>query len=283
MEYITPDMTVTKINYYLKHYRDVTFKAGEYHMNKCMILYSDTNVICEDGVTFIREHIGRMLQSYNSPTTIQYRGVANVSWTGGHFIANSRIEKANVLTFFHCSNITLKNITVEGCIGYHSLEINASKNVDVLDCRFINQKPMSYEKFREAIQLDFANYDGLKISGADSTSSCYDGTHCQNVLIQNCIFEDVPNGVGTHTVSQKESYHKNITIDNCMFTNVTYTDIKLYGMSGVTITKNKCNTILLGRLKKAHANKGGKVDLDNYRKNEDITIDVNGGAKINIE
>lgn len=269
---ITSSMTMAQINTALKNNREVIFKAGTYTISKCMTLYSNSKVICEDGVVFKRNCTGRMLQTEVVGTVTKYNGTHDSSWTGGKFIANTNSNAANVIVLFHANNITLSNISIDGCVGLHSLEINSSKSVKVKKCTFTNQTSKPKEEFREAIQIDYANKDGLSFSGIAGSSACYDGTYCNDITISNCTFNNVPNGIGTHAVSEKEDYASGITISNCTFTNVKYFNIRFVGFKDTTI-KNCGNTkIKLSKLTTGHKLAGGKVSIPE-RGNKNITID----------
>ena len=271
MASVRPSMTATQINKYLKNYREITFKAGTYNLKKPLVLYSNTKIICEPNVILKRDHSGRMMQVNVSPSTTKYNGAHDISWTGGKFVANTNSNAAIVIVVVHSKNITFDNVTVDGCVGLHSFEINSSKNVKITNCTIMNQTSREGENHKEAIQIDFCFKGGLGLEGATEKSPCYDDTHCQNITISDCKFINCPNGIGTHTVSYEEEYHTNIDIRNCTFTNIEKNAIRLLGMSKVTIT-DCVGKIVIDKAKKAHRSVGGKVTLDNYRYNNDVTI-----------
>lgn len=270
MKEITPNMSTKEINAALKKYRKIQFKKGTYKLVAPLVLYSSTTVQCEKEVVFDRKHEGRMLELYVTPDTTKYKGVHDVEWSGGTFFANTNSAAANVISFFHGKNIRLEDVRIWGCQGYHSIEINACKNVHILSCSCEHQTAKDGGEFREAIQIDFASYDGLKIKNAKSNAPCYDGTHCCDIVIIGCEIKDCPNGIGTHTVSVDDTYHKGIKITGCTFSSIFGNDIQLFGMKDVDIN---CGTkILVGRKAKAHRNDGGKVDLEIPRTNKNVVI-----------
>lgn len=272
MATIKPDFTVDKINEYFKKYRNITFKKGTYNITKMMTIPSNTTVICEDGVIFKRSCRYQMLEMEASNTVKGYAGTHDVSWTGGTFLASTREEDAIVIVIYHCKNITFKNITVDGCRGYHSIECNSSENVVIDNCIFKNQTAIAGADYREAVQIDFAYQLGYPYRGGEPSAASNDGTHCHNIQITNCTFENVPNGIGTHTVYELEKYHENITISNCTFKNVQNYGIQLYGMKNVTIIN--CPTASIGVLEKTKGHKltGEKVKLKKTRYNQNIII-----------
>ena len=273
---IKPGTSTKNINTILKNNKSIVFEPGVYNVTSTMIFYSNTTIKCKPGVIFKRQFGGRMLQPYIDINIGKYGGVHNVKWIGGKFIANTNSSQANVIILYHCNNIELNDIEVEGCIGLHSLEINSSKNVNVVNCKFYNQTANEGETFREAIQIDFAYREGLKINSAPLGSPCYDATHCNNITIKGCIFDNCPNGIGTHSIYEDYTkYHEKITIEDCKFTNIfCKAAIKLLAMKKVTI-KNctpECK-IIINKLKTAHNLSGKKVKMEEYKYNYDIVID----------
>lgn len=272
MATIKPSFSVDKINEYFKKYKNITFKAGTYNISKMMTVFSNTTVTCEPGTIFRRSCQYQMLEMAASEEVKGYAGTHDVSWTGGTFLANTREDNAIVIVLYHCKNITLKNITVDGCRGYHSIECNSSQNVIIDNCVFKNQTALADGGYREAIQIDFAYQLGYPYRGSVGAPA-NDGTHCKDIFITNCTFENCPNGIGTHTVYEIEKYHENINISNCTFKNIQVWGIQLYGMKNVNITN--CPTATVGVLKKTKGHKlnGDKVKLSKPRGNENIIID----------
>lgn len=274
MATVNSSMTTKKINKVLKENRSVTFKSGTYNIDTSLIVYSDTVVKCEKDVVFQRQFKGRMVQMFVEPTTTKYAGTHDVKWSGGTFKANTHEGNANVFVMFHCKNIDVSGVTIDGCRGLHSIEVNASSNVNIKDCKILNQTSKPKETFREAIQIDFANKDGLSISGAADNAKCYDGTHCKDVSISGCTISNCPNGIGTHTVGlDGTKFHTGISISNCRFNNINKYAIKILGMDGVTVSNCLGGKFIVNKIKTAHLLAGGKVDLPDYRYNSNVTID----------
>lgn len=272
---ITPNLSTAKINKALKENRYVEFETGVYDLTKPLIVYSNTDIVCQPGVVFKRRHKGRMMQLYVTPDTKAYNGTHDVTWTGGTFVADTNSANANVITLFHGKNIRFKDLHISGCRGLHSIEVNACRNVVIDNCFIAEQTSKDKDTFREAIQIDFANKDGLSISGADGNSPCYDGTHCRNITIHNCTFFNCPNGIGTHTVSEKEKYHTNIMIKDCKFDEVHFKDIQLCGVDVCTIDSDAIDSsayVWLLAKNVCHLNSGGKKKLEEPRRNKAVHV-----------
>ena len=174
MTIITPNLTTKQINKALEKGGEFVFESGEYTLTECLVLHSNTDVVCGEGVSFIRAHKGRMLQLHVTPDTKGYSGTHDVAWKNGKFFAGTRNENANVISLFHGKNIDFRSVAVVNCRGMHSIEVNACKSVVLFNCIIRDQTSKGKDTFREAIQIDFANYDGLKVKGAKPDSPCYD-------------------------------------------------------------------------------------------------------------
>lgn len=269
MATIKPTMTTAKINEYLKKYKNITFNPGIYDLTASLIVYSECKITCKEGAIFTRKHKDYMVKMYNSKDITEYNGCHDTTWKGGLFIADTDPSNCNIFNFAHNKNITLDGIIMEGCIGYHTIELNSSSDITIKNCTI---KRQTGESYREGIQIDFAYKGGVGVVGrADPHDPCYDYTHCKNITISNCIFEDCQNGIGTHVVSDKELYHENITIKNCTFTNIAKNGIQLLGMKNVTI--KGCDTkVLVNKKKEGYDLDSNKVKLKEYRCCENISI-----------
>lgn len=272
MATIRPSFSVDKINQYFKKYRNITFKAGTYNITKMMTVQSNTKITCEPGVLFKRACRYQMLEMAASEDVTEYNGTHDVTWTGGVFQADTVADDAIVIVLYHCKDITLRGITVDGCRGYHSIECNSSSDVLIEDCIFMDQSAIPGADYREAIQIDFAYQLGYPYRGSVNAPA-NDGTHCRNITIENCAFCEVPNGIGTHTVYEKEKYHENIMINNCRFFNIPGYSIQLLSMKNVAICKCSNASISVQKRNKGYNLQGDKVKLAKTRYNVDVQID----------
>ena len=273
MATIKPTMTTEQINKYLKKYRDITFKKGTYNLSNVLKIYSDTTITCEDGVVFRRCHTLRLMEFVYSAKTTKYNGTHDVKWKGGTFIANITKPGSIGIAMCHAKNIVFDGITFAGCNGAHCIEINSSKDVSILNSTFKDHFPENGKLTKEVIQLDFANLDGFAISNATGNEAFYDGTHCFNILVDNCVFDNCVSGVGTHTISDLEKYHTDISIMNCKFTNMQVAGIKVLGMKDVVISNCEADVIQINKHQTAHKASGGKVKLPEVRYNINVKID----------
>ena len=270
-----------KINKLFKEGGAFLFSKGTYDLDKTLVLYSDTIVTCEEGAVFNRKHGGKMLMTHVDKDTTGYNGVHNVQWTGGAFNAGTNESAAIVIVICHSKGIVFDSVTIKGCVNLHSIEINSSQKITIQNCDISDQTFKIGEEHKEAIQIDYAYKGGLSIKGATADSPCYDDTHCNDISIIKCGFTNVPNGIGTHVVSENETYHENIWIDTCNFSNIKGNAIRLLGMKDVSIVNCIGGNIFIDTAYKAHTNHG-KVKIPT-RYNKKIAIDVATRMAIKVE
>ena len=155
-----------------------------------------------------------------------YNGTKNVIIDG--IVFDGQNEDTQALTLVglaHAENITITNCIFKNLHIWHMLEINGSKDIFVNKCRFENYG-LSGTQSTEAIQID---------SMTDSTvfpwGGIYDNTTCDNVTIENCVFENIGkpleagNGlikaIGNHTFKVGVTHNKIKIIGN-RFENVAW-------------------------------------------------------------
>lgn len=262
MTQIDSTMSTKKINSLLKQGGYFVFEKGVYKLTAPLVVYSDTHIEFGDA-ELQRHHSGRMLITKATKQTTKYNGVSNLQIVGGKFVADKNNANANVITLFHAKSVEICGAEIIGCRGLHSIEINACKDVLIKGCSIHGQSSRSGEDYREAIQIDFASYDGLKWDGAEPTSKCYDGTHCKTITITSNLIYDCPMGIGTHTVSEEDKYHTDV-----MIVGVCHTDVRIEGMKDVQV--ENCSKVLVKTMKTAHKLSGGKVSIS-PRHNKNVT------------
>ena len=116
----------------------------------------------------------------------------------------------NGISFTHCEDIVIKQVTVLNTAVYHAIEYNACRRSKILNCTLMGFKRGNADK--EAIQLDVA----LKNSG----NKAWDGAVCHDIEISGCICKASerlpahPIFVGSHTTYENNYYTGIIVKDN---------------------------------------------------------------------
>ena len=197
----------------------IVFEAGTYKPTKTFMLYSNTNVVMQHGAVFQRTTRIPIFQTYVTADTTGYNGQHDITIHGGTISSDSCKSFGNLFNVIHAKNVTIQEFTFEDIPGSHAIEINASKNIHVINCTFRGYYPNKDGAYREAIQIDFANYTALGYE-KNKNAKCYDLTHCEDIFIQGCSFvpstanQAPTNAIGTHTVTTGDKCHSNIQIVN---------------------------------------------------------------------
>ena len=151
-----------------------------------------------------------------------YNGTKNVIIDGITFDGqNEDTSPLTIIGLSHAQNITITNCTFKNLHIWHMIEINASKNIIVNNCRFENYG-LSGTQCTEAVQID-AMIDNTVFPWGGS----YDNTPCDNVTIENCVFENIGDvnsnvkAIGNHTF-KKGVTHDKIKIIGNKFENVAW-------------------------------------------------------------
>lgn len=276
---ITPNMTTKSINNVLALGGKITFAAGTYNLSDTLILTSNSDIKCDGNVVFNKKTSKPMMMTKVTKNTTVFKGAHDITWEGGKFVGDTNSATSNMILLFHAKNVSFVGCTFTGCVGLHFVEINGCKGIKILNCNFSNHKTKSGKEHKESIQIDFANYDGVLYG--DAGAKYYDGTHCRDIVIYDCHFNNCRNGIGTHTVTYEDKHHKGITIDYCKMDGCKLggMGIKLLNMRDVTVSnctiENFDNGIYIYKSATGHLNHGGTTKLDSPKMCENITLTNN--------
>lgn len=175
-----------------------------------------------------------------------FNGHSNIRIEGGVWDANASdgvtgtvVGLVNAFTLGHNNNVTFQDVTVKNVSCAHGIDITASRNVRILNCRFLGFTDNTVDHsrdFSEAIQLDAA----LSTSGA---VLAFDNTVTQDVLVHGCYFGSSerlgPFGraVGSHT-SVSGDYYDNIQVIGCRIEGARQEAIRPYAWRRAIIDGN---------------------------------------------
>ena len=225
------------------------FPKGTYNLSKIITIKSNTTIMAHPDALFIRKQSSTMFQTEHTETTLNYNGGSNISFLGGKYKHNGNTSGSNVFSLFHAKDVTFNGVTILDTVKAHSLDIIGCKNVRVLNCNFRGHIIDTSNTYREMIQIDSAHAKGYPIY-SDTSLAVYDGTPCEDILIQNCIFEKSDSNeapacaIGQHTQIAQKSRHKNIVIKNNILNGVVASSgdygagIRLMQMEDVIVADN---------------------------------------------
>jgi len=228
----------------------ITLKKGTYQLPISVQVPSNVTFIFEDGVVINKtRNTGTTRVKSNTPlfqmiapskyskkgAVGNYNGTKNVKFIGkGNVVFNMNyVEPGCAIIMAQNQKMTFSGITFKN-LAAHAFELDASKNVVIEDCSFLNMR--SNNKTTEAINLDTPD---KKTGGFSFAWSKFDKKPNVNVTIQNCTFKNFNRGIGTHKYSQnngKDMMHTNIRILNNKFTNMKGTEGCVVAMNWKNVT-----------------------------------------------
>ncbi|MEC4016106.1 right-handed parallel beta-helix repeat-containing protein [Streptomyces sp. H27-D2] len=140
----------------------------------------------------------------------------------------------------HGYNILVRDTEIRDVPGYHAIEVNSSKDVRVIGCRFRGYVDPGGRDFSEAIQPDLAK--GSSYFGAFGP---YDHTPCEDLLISGCYFGPSgtvgtvawPRGIGSHSATITK-WHRRVRVIGCSFEGMTQYAMTAYNYEDVTFEAN---------------------------------------------
>ena len=221
----------------------VYIPAGTYLLRTRLTVYSNTWIYCEEGTVFKRCTPNGPLLCSASAQVGGYDDTRNIIIEGGTWDGNTDEYRNLVgfsnIRFAHCNNILFKNMNIINNQGGHHLEIGGAKDITIEGCSFSGYFDY-FGNNKEAIQLDTMNSESIFVGYAP-----YDDTSCENVIIRNNSFSDIPRGLGSHSATVGV-YYRNITIENNTFTNMSHITMIMYNYKNCTIRNNVINGCVSG-------------------------------------
>ena len=162
----------------------------------------------------------------------------NIYIEGGIWNCNnaddSTKDMIGAFLFRHGEGLTLKNLTIENSSG-HTINVSATKNVIIDGVTIRNSRKSNKKGFLvESIHLDSAGI-------GEKQAYPVDGTPIKNIIIQNCIFDNVYTAIGNHSIYRKEDgcvLTNNVIIQNNLFNNIKYYAINAIAFENITIKGN---------------------------------------------
>jgi hypothetical protein len=221
----------------------VVVPAGTYLISATLIIHSRTHLRLDPKATIKRNAaIQFMLTSPQDTAVGGYGAATDMTVSGGTWDANSSGFASNVdaIMFGHSTNVTVRDCTIKNVYGWHCLEFNSSKNCKALNLILDGQ---TSAPGKEMLQIDVAESASLLVMPP------YDGTTCQDVLVQGCRFLNGVRGVGGHTASSAGSAYTGMRIVDCYFDTLSEQAVTPYDWADFTISgcvvKNTTGGVLM--------------------------------------
>ena len=210
----------------------VTMPAGVYEIsNPIQINYSNLTVDFT-GCTFVqkKDNVGNLLrigESNNKRTGYYYHDITII---GGTFDGNG--SRSTIFKTAHSRNITVVGTTFKNVTNGHLTEAAGVDGLTISGCTFQDQllatsgATLTYE----AIQLDILTSEHFSGYLAETLAT-------KNVLVEKCLFDNVPRGVGSHTAILNCPLD-GITVKNNTFKNIGSIAVQGHNWINVEICDN---------------------------------------------
>ena len=205
----------------------VTVKAaaGSYILSRGLKIFDNTTLDLS-GVTLKRDFEGNMLRvgSEDSVNTgaVGYK-YKNIKLFGGTYDGNQ--GDRTMLKVAHTKDFTMESVSVVNEREGHMMEVAGCDGFTAKGCTFRDQILSPGKDGFEAIQFDILHPKHVVNCRAEDLN-------CKNILVENCVFDNVPRAVGTHTGILNNPFD-GIKIYNNVFKNLK--SIAVQGMNWINV------------------------------------------------
>ncbi len=230
-------------------------EKGIYKITNTLYVPSNVTIKLKDGVKLVKgtktgtskfeasHSIFQLCSNRNSTKEGAYRkynGESNIAIVGegkAEIDLNYASDTVGIM-MCHNSRITISNIIFSNMYRGHFIELDASRDVIITKCTFLNHKD-SPNNNKEAINIDTPD----KVTkGFHADWSSYDKTPNKNITISDCIFKDLERAIGTHKYSENK-LHKNVQILNNIISNCDQDAIRVMNWEKPVIKGNTISNV----------------------------------------
>lgn len=254
----------------------IIIPPGHYKLTGTLCMYSNMYLYAQ-GATITKTsrtkhlilRLGNTKESAGGYSGYQNIVIDGGTWNYNYQCVKGKDEPGGFVGFCigHANNVTIKNATFLNNLKSHFLEFGGVKNATIRNCKFRGYYK-NYEKGgQECIQIDCCTDEG----NVFPQYMPYDGSTCEDFLIEGNTFEDVFAGVGTHSMMAGKTY-KRITVKNNTFRNIRKRCIEFLNYTD-SVAEN--NTMI---------NVGVGVDVSSVnKKNTHLTKGYTGDPDVNTD
>lgn len=210
--------------------------AGVYEQEWPFVIREGVDLYLSNGATIKRTSVidTMLINGDEGDAYGGYEGESNITVQGGVWNGNaSEFGPAHTVTplaFGHAENITVRDVEIHDIEQWHMTEVNAVKNATYENCYFHDHRVGGNRLHAEMLEIDRSGDAAFPWFGAN------DGTHCRDVTVRNCRFENgMGVGLGTHSTSPGRTY-KNITIEHCDFLDIDRQAIRAENWEQVVVS-----------------------------------------------
>ncbi len=184
------------------------------------------------GCTFIQKsgYVGNLLRIGESNSKRSGYYYHDVTIVGGTFDGNG--SGSTLFKTAHAKNILVKNATFKNVVNGHLTEAAGVDGLTFSGCTFQDQRlsasgaTLTYE----AIQLDILSHEHFSGYLSEVLAT-------KNVVVEDCVFDHVPRGVGSHTAIMNCPLD-GIVVKNNIFKNIGSVAVQGHNWVNVTVSGN---------------------------------------------
>lgn len=225
----------------------LTIPAGTYRLNRPLFVNSNTTILASSKAKLIKQArygaiIESRLRKSSNGTDGGYNSCRNITIDGGIWDTSPLLDSiygTESFRFIHCTNVTLKNLTLCNVPRQsHLLVFAGVKNGVVSNCKFYgygNGQNLN-SNAKEAIQLDVVHSSKL-VPNQQMDVITWDDLACDGITISGCKFHDFARGIGSHMAIAGHE-HNNIVIQGNHFYNIYDNAIRLFNYKNTKVTDN---------------------------------------------
>lgn len=198
----------------------VRVAAGDYGLEYGLHIFDNT-VLDLRGVTVTRLNLGNMLR-VGSEDSVDFGAAGyfyrNISLIGGTFDGNAGYN--TMIKVAHAADFKMEGVTLRNENSGHMMEVAGVDGFTARGCTFKDQiLPVDGIGY-EAIQFDILHPSHM-------VNCRVEDLNMRNILVEDCVFDNVPRGVGTHTGVLNNPF------DGVVIKNNVFRDIKSAAVQGV--------------------------------------------------
>ena len=229
----------------------VIIPEGTYELSHTLYVYPNTTIIA-NGSTFVRQEYsnetayGAMIEniqlSENKNGDTVNNGADNITIIGGTWTCPVEMMSANygveTFRFIHADNVNIKDAVFSNVPeSSHLIVFAGVTNSSIDNCEFFGYGDNGDDviKPKEAVQLDTV-HSVIEVPTLQKDLVNWNDAACDNISITGCNFHDFSRGIGSHTAVDGNQ-HKNVTISNCSFKNITDSAVRLFNYMDTTVSK----------------------------------------------
>lgn len=214
----------------------VRVSKGNYPIKDVIHLYGNVRLELKGVTLKCSMSAGNMLLlgdssiNENAKKMSGYGTLQNVTVVGGTFQGN-RKNTSSLIRAAHSRNVTFDGCVLTGGGCAHQMEVAAIDGFTAKNCTFRDMPGNGSGEKQEALQLDIPCGEYI------FPETYLDGTPMKHIKVTGCTFENVPRGVGSHSMIVGV-YFDDVTIQNNHFSNVAEEAIVCLGYRKCKVKNN---------------------------------------------